>query len=127
MRMRHQPQDHWVTTWDPAAQAAWPKSAIRCAARKQQNFERWGWAKEFRPIFSRLQAFSYGVGVAALAGVSLGDLLRVPNIGHVRARLSQLPVRLPPAFIPGLRVQFARLAPSCRRSVTAVCRGRGVH
>jgi hypothetical protein len=83
--MRHCHQDQGVPIWGADASSGLLKSRPSCVGRKQRGFERGSWAKKFRPTFSRLHVLSYGVSVAILANLSLGYLLRVPNVGHVGA------------------------------------------
>lgn len=79
------PSDQGVTPWEEAAWRGLAQSGLGREEHKQRGFERGNWAKTFRPTFSELQVFSYGVSVPTIGNILLGDLLRVPNVRHVRA------------------------------------------
>jgi len=75
----------------------------------------------------RFHVFADRLGTAAFSNVHLGNLLRVPHVGHPRAALLQRPVLFLPAFMQGLRRQLARFAPRIARGVPAVPGARRIH
>ena len=95
---------------------------------ENQRVSRLGnWAKKFRPTFLLLHMFADGLGIAATGNVHLGNLSRVPNIGHIFAFFSKVAVRHFPTFVHSLCLQLARFAHNVAWRVTVVCRSRGIH
>src|ERR1035437_504441 len=78
-------------------------------------------------LFLSLHVFANRLGTAAIGNVHLGNLLRAPNVGHLRASFLECPVFLPPTFMKGLRLQLSRLTSRIAGGVPAIPRGRSIH
>lgn len=80
--------------------------------------------KKNRPTFLFRHVFSDGFGASAICDCHLCDLLRVPNIGHIRTALFQLPIFPLPAIVHISRVQFAHFTSRVVWDEAVVSRGR---
>ena len=73
----------------------------RCLCGTPPNTRRFraaSWAKKFRPTFLSLHVFADRLSVAPLGNIHLGNLLRVPHVGHLRAALASAPGILSASF-----------------------------
>lgn len=83
--------------------------------------------KNSAQLFLSLHVFADRLGAAPIGNMQLGNLLRMPLVGHLRAALFQRPVLFSPAFMPRLRLQLPRLAARIARGIATIASGSRIH